>query len=176
MKLPALTPHCSRICCLGSLLLVSLAVQSFAQTAPAAAPAKLAKAKVISNYRELLEWVPKDSMPRKGVPLTQAQMDAVNEILAKKLKAEPCTVDMRLVVSDVPIWGGKLQIYSEIPNREGYHIRFFGGFPDTKKPELAKVKIGDKVRVTGKLQIVNYHTLWNEFTLSIVTDPTELAK
>jgi hypothetical protein len=38
------------------------------------------------------------------------------------------------------------------------------------------VKIGDKVRVTGKLQIVNYHTLWNEFTLSIVVDPTELAK
>ncbi|MDB6004810.1 MAG: hypothetical protein JWR15_1797, partial [Prosthecobacter sp.] len=107
---------------------------------------------------------------------TQVQKDAANELFAKKLKAESYIVDMRLLVSDVPTWDGKLQIYSEIPNREGYHIRFFGVFPDSKKPELAKVKIGDRIRVTGKLKIVNYHTLWNQFTLSIVSDPTELAK
>ncbi len=156
------------------LLLLCSALQAFAQPAPA--PAKPAKAKVISNYRELLEWIPKDSMPRKGTQWTQVQMDTINELLDKKLKAEPYTVDMRLVVSDVPTWNGKLQIFSEIPNREGYHIRFFGVFADTKKPELAKLKIGDHVKVTGNLMGLSFTMLWNEFTFSIVTDPTELAK
>ncbi len=172
MKLPAAMHHCSRIFCLGLLLTLFSATQSFAQPAPI--PAR--PPKVISDFRELLEWLPKGFLPRKGVQWTQVQKDAANELFAKKLKAESYIVDMRLLVTDVPVWDGKLQIYSEIPNREGYHIRFFGGFPDSKKPELAKVKVGDRVRVTGKLKIVNYHTLWNEFTLSIVSDPTELAK
>lgn len=174
MKLPATLHHCLRISCLGLLLLGFSAVQAFAQPAPA--PTKPAKTKVISDFRELLEWFPKGFLPRKAVQWTQVQKDAANELFAKKLKAESYIVDMRLLVSDVPTWDGKLQIFSEIPNREGYHIRFFGVFPDIKKPELAKLKIGDRIKVTGKLIGLSYGTLWNEFTLSIVTDPTEFTK
>ena len=168
MKLPAALLHFR----LSLLCLLCPLVQASAQTA--IIPKK--PAKVITSYQELLDWLPKDFLPRKGVQWTQVQKDAANELFAKKIKAESYTVDMRIAVTDVPVWDGKLQIYSEVANREGYHIRFFGGFPDTKKPELAKVKIGSRVRVIGKLKIVNYHTLWNEFTLSIVTDPTELGK
>ncbi|HQZ26501.1 MAG: hypothetical protein KBF76_06975 [Verrucomicrobiales bacterium] len=131
---------------------------------------------VISNYRELLDWIPKDSMPRKGTTWSQLQMDAVNDILDKKLKSGDYVADMRLTVSDVPTWGGQLQIYSEIENREGYHIRFFGGFPPEMKPELATVTIGEKVMLSGKIKSLRYHILWNQFTLSIVVDPAEIKK
>ena len=172
MKLPATLPHCARTFGLALLWLLFPLFQASAQTATA--PAK--PAKVISSYQELLEWLPKSFLPRKGMKWTQVQADAANELFAKKLKTESYTLDMRVVVSDVPTWNEKLQIYSEVTNREGYHIRFFGIFPDSKKPELAQVKIGNRVRVTGKLTSLKYHTLWNEFTLSIVTNPTELAR
>jgi len=81
-----------------------------------------------------------------------------------------------MTVSDVPTWGGQLQIFSEIENREGYHIRFFGGFPPERKPELATLKIGEKVTLTGKITSVRYHMLWGQFTLSIVVDRAEIQK
>lgn len=165
MKSPATLRHfCLSLLCLGCAV-----VQTSAQT-----PAK--PAKVITSYQELLDWMPKDFLPRKGVQWTQVQKDAANEFFAKKLQTESYTLDMRITVTDVPTWNDKVQIYSEISNREGYHIRFFGIFPPVKKPELAKVKIGSHVKVTGKLSSIRYHTLWNQFTLSIVTDPTELGK
>jgi hypothetical protein len=71
---------------------------------------------------------------------------------------------------------GMLQIYSEIPNREGYHIRFFGAFPESKRPELEKLKAGDRVTLSGTIESITFLTLWNEFTLSIVVSPTEFAK
>jgi len=69
-----------------SLIFLFLSVgQTFAQTSPAL-PIPV---KVISNYRNVLAWIPKDALPRKGTALTQVQMDAVNDLFAKKLKAEP---------------------------------------------------------------------------------------
>jgi hypothetical protein len=132
--------------------------------------------KVVTSYRDVLTWLPKDASPANGKPLTQVQMDAANELLAKKLKAEAYAFKMRLAVSDVPTWGGRLQIYSEIPNREGYHIRFFGAFPESKRPELEKLKAGDRVTLSGTIESITFLTLWNEFTLSIVVSPTEFAK
>jgi len=168
MKLPAATLHF----CLSLLCLLCPLVQASAQ--PAIFPKK--PAKVITSYQELLAWFPKDFLPRKGVQWTQVQKDAANELFNKKLQTESYTLDMRILVSDVPTWDGKLQIFSEVANREGYHIRYFGVFPDIKKPDLAKLKIGDRVRVTGKLIGLSFTNLWNELTFSIVTDPTEFAK
>jgi hypothetical protein len=171
-RIPSISISSYRIFYPGLLLLFLSVGQSFAQTSPTLR----IPVKVISNYRDVLAWIPKATLPRKGTPLTQVQMDAVNDLFAKKLKAEPHAFKMRLAVSDVPTWGGQLQIYSEVPNSEGYHVRFFGAFPETKRPELAKVKVGDRVTLSGMIESITYLTLWNEFTLSIVVSPTELAK
>jgi len=88
---------------------------------------------VITNDREIPDWIPKDAMPRKGTTWTQAQMDAVNEILEKKLKSEEHLAEIRRTVSDVPTWGGRLQIYSEIENREGTTSDFSEGFRMKKR-------------------------------------------
>lgn len=144
---------------------------------PAAAqlPPREGAPKVITSYREILEWIPKDTMPPKGTKWTQVQMDAVNALFEEKLKSEDYVVEMRLTVTDVPRWGGHLQVYSEIENREGYHIRYFGVFPEEKKAELATVKIGEKVALRGKLTSLRYHILWDQFTLSIVSNAGELS-
>jgi len=145
-------------------------------SAAAQLPPREGAPKVITSYREILEWIPKEAMPPKGTKWTQVQMDVVNALFEEKLKAGDYVVEMRLTVTDVPRWGGHLQVYSEIENREGYHIRYFGVFPEEKKAELATVKIGEKVALRGELTSLRYHVLWDQFTLSIVSNTGELMK
>jgi hypothetical protein len=159
---------------LAILLLAVISPQAHGQSL---LPPKAGEPIVITKIDDILKWIPKDTIPTKrGVPWTQPQMDIVNAILKKKLESNSYILKLSAPVSDIPTWNGKLQIFSEVPNREGYHIRLFWVFKDDAKPQLAKLKIGDKVSLMGPLAGVKYENLWNAFTLSIATSDTTLVK
>ena len=122
--------------------------------------------KAIENYREVLSQVPAEIRRTKATAWTQAQKAAANVALKEALVQPKTPAKLRVKVSEVANWPG-LTLFSEVPNREGYHVRIFGVFGDDWKPKLTALKKGDSVLLEGVLSSVTFQELWGSFTLSI---------
>ena len=132
---------------------------------------------VITKVDEILKWLPEGVVPKKrGVPWTSPQIEIVNAALKKQIESQPYVLNMSVPVSEVATWNNQLQIFSEIPNREGYNIRLFWAFTPDWKERLARLNVGDKVTLSAPLKGAEYKSLWNSFTLVIVTGDSTLVK
>ncbi len=139
-------------------------------------PPKPGTPAVITSFDDILKWVPRELMPKKGATWSQPQMDRVNELLKQRLAAQPCILEMKVPVAEIPSWGGKPQIFSEVPNRLGYSTRVFAVVAPGWTERLAGISIGSKVTVKGKITEVTYGVQWNKFALMLVAEDCTFEK
>ena len=133
--------------------------------------------RTITRPSEVIEWAPKDIMPKKGVAWTTPQMVEVSAAMMKKLAERPTVLKMRVEVADIYPNGDDLAVYSSLPNNEGYRIRLLSHFPKEEwKDRLVKIQKGDKVTIAAPVNILRYHILWNEFGLTIGTKGGSIEK
>jgi hypothetical protein len=132
-------------------------------------PPRPGSSRTITKFREILEWAPKDIVPKKGVGWTKPQMEAVSAALQKKLAEQPTILKMQVEVADVFPQDDDLVVFSSLPNNEGYRIRLFAHFPKSWKDRLVKIQKGDKVTIEAPIYFLNYQMQWDEFALVIGT-------
>lgn len=104
---------------------------------------------------------------RSAVKWTKVQRDSANKQMHAAFEGKKTPFKMRLKVSEVANWDG-MKLYSEITSKDGCHVRVFGKFTDSWKPQLAELKKNQEVTLEGVLESADYCDLWGEFTLSIV--------
>jgi hypothetical protein len=134
------------------------------------------KPKPVSTYRDVLAVIPKEMEPWNARQWSQSDRDVANTIIQKKIVDARRPASMKLRVGDVADWG-RMTLYCEISNDEGYPIRVFAGPNDPAfLPKLATLKPGDSILLEGVLEKVTFEHLWGSASLSICVKDGKVTK
>ncbi|WP_038163886.1 hypothetical protein [Verrucomicrobium sp. BvORR106] len=133
---------------------------------PNSPPKRPAETRPLENYQQILAVLPASPSVKDAQGWTQDEKDAANRVFTDTLVTPQATARFKVHVGQIARWPGPT-LFVEVPNKEGYHIRIFGGFTEEWDARLKQLKKGDEVIMEGTFSHVTFKDVWNAPSLSI---------
>lgn len=163
-------PYLLPVCLAGSF--VTLNANPPPEPPPPGAPVSEAPLKrptetrPLESYQQILATLPASPPTKEAQGWTQDEKDAANSVFKEVLVTPKAPARFKVHVGQIARWPGPT-LFVEVPNKEGYHIRIFGGFTEEWDARLKELKKGDEVIMEGSFSHVAFEDVWNSPTLSI---------
>ncbi|HSJ04015.1 MAG: hypothetical protein ACAI34_16265 [Verrucomicrobium sp.] len=129
-------------------------------------PPPTAVSKPLENYQQILGVLPASPPAKDARDWSQDEKGAANSVFREILVQPKARAKFKVRVGEIANWPGPT-LFVEVPNREGYHIRIFGGFQEETAGKLRQLNKGDEVILEGNFHHVAFEDVWNSPTLSI---------
>ena len=133
--------------------------------------------KPVRSYREVLAMVPKELDVEKAAHWSQAEKDAANLFLKKRLLDTKRRGVFFFKAEDIADWG-QLTLWSHLSDEDNYWIRVFSAKFTGPNPlgHLAQIHQGDRVRLEGTFVQAKFEDLWNGPSFTICFEDCIVTK